>query len=78
MSSPSSIYQNGLKYYDNRDPLPIEPDIQEFIIKNFESHNKVEWENDTTRDLFILFDVIDVEVEGETIQELSWKKYVLE
>jgi hypothetical protein len=70
MSDPSSVYNSGLQYYCDRDPQTQEPTIQDFVIANFNSPNKVEWLNTTTRDSFLL---VNVDIDNN----LLWSKYNL-
>jgi hypothetical protein len=70
MSNPSSIYNSGLQYVCDRDPQTQEPTVQEFIIANFNSPNKVEWINTVSRDSFLL---TNVDINGN----LLWSKYNL-
>lgn len=70
MSDPASTYNSGLQYFCDRDPLPQEPTIQEFVVANFNSPNKVEWLNTVTRDSFLL---VNVDVDNN----LLWSRYNL-
>lgn len=54
MSDPSSVYMSGLCYRCDRDPTQQEPTIQDFVVSNFESGNKVEWFNTATNTWLIL------------------------
>lgn len=56
-SDPSSVYMNGLGYFAERDPQTQEPTIQDFVIANFNSHNRVQWENTSSHDLFTLIKI---------------------
>lgn len=56
-SDPSSIYMNALGYFADRDPQAQETAIQDYVIANFNSHNRVQWENTDTHDLFTLIKI---------------------
>lgn len=56
-NEPSSVYMNGLGYFADRDPATQEPTIQDFVIANFNSHNRVQWENTNSHDLFTLIKI---------------------
>lgn len=74
---PSSTYNSGLQYIDDRDPQTQEPTIQDFVLKNFQSPNKVEWLNTATRDTFILFNVLNpvYDNNGNLVSgDLQWAK----
>lgn len=75
-SDPSSIYMNGLSYFADRDPQTQEPTIQDFVIANFNAHNRVQWENTDTHDLFTLIKIDNPVIENGVIVsgDLSWGK----
>lgn len=70
MSDPNSIYMNGLCYQCDRDPEQQEPIIQDFVIANFQSGNKVEWYNTSTNTWSILTNV-------DSSNNLLWSSYDL-
>lgn len=73
---PASVYMSGLGYFANRDPQSQEPTIQEFVIANFNSHNRVQWENTDSHDLFTLIRIDNPVYDGGVIVggDLIWGK----
>lgn len=73
---PSSVYMNGLGYFADRDPQTQEPTIQDYVIANFNSHNRVQWENTDTHDLFTLINIDNPVYDSGVIVsgDLHWGK----
>lgn len=78
-NAPSSVYMNSLGYFADRDPAVQEPTIQDFVIANFNSHNRVQWENTITHDLFTLIKIDNAvyDENGAIVSgDLHWGKQV--
>lgn len=76
-TDPSSVYMNGLGYFLDRDPQTQEPAIQDFVIANFNSHNRVQWENTASHDLFTLVKIDNAVVDDNGVivsGDLIWGK----
>lgn len=74
---PSSVYMNGLGYFASRDPQAQEAEIQDFVIANYNSHNRVQWENTDSHDLFTLINIANPSYDDNGIivsGDLVWGK----